>query len=241
MGGVPYIILAADMPFRLPDGKEGLQCKPLLEKLVNCEELFAVKIGPITMGTESSLREVTDAIHNAGKKVIYDMQKMGQDIPEVTKTQAALFGSVSDAVIVYPKSLKHWQEAYQGAVVESGSNLITVLYMTDGCDDLEKRKALTREILTFVKKDNLTFFGTVLPANKPAIIDTFIELFGEYPFLAGPEIFSPGLEAQGGKAFEIGKRRANGIAGRAIYGAKDPVAAVKELKAELVRGYNESR
>ena len=49
--------------------------------------------------------------------------------------------------------------------------------MTDGYDDLEKRKALTVEILNYVKKEGARFFGTVLPANKPEIIDTFVEIF----------------------------------------------------------------
>lgn len=237
MSGEPYIVMAADMPYRLPDGMEGMQLKPILEKLVNCEDLHAVKIGLLTLGKKSSLEEVTDAIKNAGKKVIFDMQKMGQDIPDVTFKQAELFGSVSDAVIVYPKSLEHWKAACQGAVGKSGSNLITVLYMTDGYDDLEKRKILAKEILTYAKETKLPFFGTVLPANKPAVIDTFVEIFNK--FEVHPEIFSPGLEAQGGKAYEIGKRGAHGIAGRAIYEAEDPVAALKKLKAELKCGYEE--
>jgi len=239
MSGEPYIVMAADFPFKLPKGKEGLQLKPILEGLVGCNDLVAVKIGILTLDKKSYLEEVACAIRDTGKLVIFDMQKMGQDIPEVTLKQAELFGSVSNSVIVYPKSLGHWNAAYEGAVVKSGSNLITVLYMTDGCDDLEKRKALTKEILTQTKEKNLTFFGTVLPANKPQIIDTFVEIFKEYNVC--PEIFSPGLEAQGGKAYEIGKRGAHGIAGRAIYDAKDQIAAIKELKSELLRGYKERK
>jgi len=239
MVGQPYIVMAADIPFKLPVGKEGVQLKPVLEQLVNCDDIFAVKIGLLTTDKKSSLEEVTTAIHDAKKKVIYDMQKMGQDIPDITLKQAALFGSVADAVIVYPKSLGHWVAAYEGAVEKSGSKLITVLYMTDGYDILYNRKELTKQILSYTKESKINFFGTVLPANKPEIIDAFIEVFNEHD--VHPEIFSPGLEAQGGKAFDIGKRGANGIAGRAIYGAKDPIAAARELKAELIRGYEERK
>ena len=100
--------MAADIPFELPKDEEGEQLKPILEKLVNCDELIAIKIGTLTTAEDFSLKQVTSAIRSAHKKVIYDMQKMGQDIPDVTKKQAKLFGSVADAVIVYPKSLEHW-------------------------------------------------------------------------------------------------------------------------------------
>ncbi|MCD6575583.1 MAG: orotidine 5'-phosphate decarboxylase [Nanoarchaeota archaeon] len=225
----PKLVMAGDLPF------EELSKK--LDKVRDVPEIEAVKIGTLTTGVNYGLRDVANEINDAGKAVIYDMQKMGQDIMSVTKKQASLFGSVADAVIIYPKSVEHWFAAYE-ALEDSDTMLISVLYMTDGYDNLSNRLGLTVLLAEDANSRGIKIEGVVLPANMTEITSRFISLLEKYN--QNPIVFSPGIKAQGGSAYQAAKAGTDvAIVGRALYNADDIQKAALEILNELKRGYSE--
>lgn len=237
--GFPMVVLAADFPYDILDTeKEGVSLKPLLKDIVKSEDIAAIKIGSKTLGNDFTRREISNAIKRVGKKVIYDDQKLGQDIPDITRDLGALFAEVSDAVIVYPKTLEHWVAAYTGVVEDSGSNLITVFYMTDNKDCISKSLGLAAEISHHCKETSSKFFGAVLPANKLMFSRMFLRHFKYYD--VHPEIFVVGITTQGGNAFDVGKLGAHyGIVGRALYNSDDLIKSAREVREDLHKGYKD--
>lgn len=220
---LPNLVLAGDKPLG--------ELSSILEDTKDAD-FYGVKIGTLTTGISHSLKDVGEEIRDFDRKVIYDMQKMGQDIVYTTREQAKVFSSVADAVITYPKSSEHWKAAYEG-VKENDAYMITVPYMTDDCDDLQERKNLMEEILK--KSEDKELEGVVLPANEPEITSEFLDLFSEYDSYS--IVFSPGIGKQGGNAYDIAGVGADvAISGRAIYGAENPKESCERILERMEKG-----
>jgi orotidine-5'-phosphate decarboxylase len=235
---VPSLVLAGDVPFEQPKHRQiPYTLKEVLDSVEGIPQISGVKIGVLTTDADFSLRQVCDYIHDRGLLVVHDMQKMGRDVSTpIVASQAELFASVADFVIVDPKKVEHWRAAYD-VVERAGKGLITVLYMTDEGKDMTPGRHMTMlEICHDVKTSGRKLEGVVLPANNPEV--TKFARHSLAYFDIAPTVFSPGIGAQGGES-EVAAMAGSdiGIVGRAVLEAEDKRKAAEEIVAALERGY----
>jgi orotidine-5'-phosphate decarboxylase len=225
------IILAADV-FTLEE------LRRLVEIGAVSSEVVAVKVG-FTLGLKYGLPAVVEAVSKASKiPVIYDHQKAGTDIPQMGKPFAAVCRDAGvKGVIFFPQAGPRTLEGFVKAAFDSGLTPIVGLVMTHDAylkseggyivDDAPEMMARTAA--------ELGVRDFVLPGTKPEVIARFAA--GPLAQVKGASIMMPGIGSQGGSlrnAFQAAKpHRRFAIIGSAIYGAKEPHAALQGFVQEV--------
>ena len=160
----------------------------------------------------SSIRECIDVAHSLGGKII--------TLPYMTHEGAGLFFD-------QPINLEHTANWLDRESPGAGRALV----------ELAKRKkeeagwrsrSLTTADLIFVLGEEYGVDGYVAPANMPEVMSDCRRMTSRF-------MLAPGIGRQGGKLADVyrilGPKSAAAV-GHAIYDAKDPVAACKELLLE---------
>jgi len=222
-------------------------------------------IGAYKFGVEFldiGLKAVVDAAReHTNKPIIYDHQKAGTDIHEVTpdKFMDAMLRSKIDAVILFPEAgpvteyewIKAAQDRNLGVIV--GGEMTHPRFLEGDLSEGKKKNytqifrelGINRDISGFIREfapediyeiaARMGVTNFVVPGNKPDKIKYYKELI-EACGISEPAFYSPGLVAQGGKVSEGARaagERFHAIVGRGIYNADDKKQAALELTSQL--------
>jgi orotidine-5'-phosphate decarboxylase len=225
------IILAADV-FTLEELRRFVQTG------AGFPEVVAVKVG-FTLGLKYGLPKVVEAVNEvANLPVIYDHQKAGTDIPQMGKPFAQVCrDSGVQGVIFFPQAGPRTLEGFVMAAFDAELIPIVGLVMTHAAylkseggyivDEAPERMADTAV--------GLGVSDFVLPGTKPEIVKRFAT--GSLSHVKMASIMMPGIGSQGGSlvdAFHAAKpHRRFAIIGSAIYGAKEPKAALQGFGQEM--------
>lgn len=230
------IIPACDVPFEV--------YKNIVKATADIEKIGAYKVGVSFL--DIGLKAVVDAAREyTNKPIIYDHQKAGTDIHEMTPNQfmESMVRAGINAVILFPQAgpiteyewIKAAQDRNLGVIV--GGEMTHPRYMEndlrEGKDknytEIFKKLGIERAIPGFIRKfapedmyeiaARMRVTNFVVPGNKP---DKIIHYKGiiESCGVTDPAFYSPGLVAQGGEISEGAKAAGkifNGIAGRGTY------------------------
>lgn len=221
-----------------------------LEKLeqviaATCElpAIVGYKVGAILALTHG-LPEVMRHIHGVlpcdhNKKIVYDHQKGGTDIPEMGEKFAEVIKSAGfDAAILFPFAGAKTQEAWTKAFHDAGLTVIIGAEMTHpgfltsqgGVID----PIVGEVIFKAASEQGVTNF--VVPGNKPDVIETYRYVLDGRVGSGKYSLYAPGFITQGGKISEAGKAAGDrwyAIVGRAIY-EPDGIKAIREVAQEVV-------
>jgi orotidine-5'-phosphate decarboxylase len=170
------------------------------------------------------------------KRLIYDHQKAGLDIPSMAPEFAAVCRDAGmDALILFPVAGPGSVEAFVGATLEAG-----LLPIVGGAlplpDFLIPGGGFVAEDALPRILDHAYALGArdfIIPATDPVAIRTHAAKFSAR---GGCRLFMPGIGPLGGditRAFEAARPLDSfAIIGRAIYAATDPAAAAGRLARE---------
>lgn len=213
--------------------------KRVVDKTTRVEGIVGYKVGltaTLRLGLEGAiklLRPVTDL------PLIYDHQKAGPDVPDMAaKFCATCRKSGVDGLVLFPVAGPRAVEAFVGGALKNklvplvGGDLPLPDYNVAGggfiADD-----ALARIFALAVKIGAKHF---IVPANNPDKVKRHATALKRK--IKTPSLFLPGIGALGGSigaTFKVAKGcNAYAVVGRAIYGAKDPVEAAKQLCGEAL-------
>ncbi len=233
MGIIPLkksIIPACDMD-------EIKEFEKLIREVDGVKGIGAYKIG-FELGLKYGLPAVVMAARRHTKKpIIYDHQKAATDVPFTGEKFAKVCkGAGVNAVILFPQAgpaterewIKSCQKAGLGVIV--GGEMTHEAYLKSDGGFLEDDAPI--RMYEVAAQNGVVDF--VVPGNKPEKIRKYLEFFR----LIGisPVLYSPGLVSQGGSITESEKAAGthwHAIIGRALYGAKNPKKAAKELCSQL--------
>ena len=193
---------------------------------------------PLISGREGWQAWVSAARRHTQKPLIYDGQKLGNDIPDTGRgVMQELKKAGFDAVILFPFTGPRTQTAWTGEAIQAGLKVIVGAEMTHPGFLQSEGGSITNEALTEIiqraARQGVTHY--VYPGNKPESIRKIIGLIRAEGI--EPTGFSPGFVAQGGSISEAAKAAEgtsyHAIVGRGIYAAKDMRAAAIELARGL--------
>lgn len=185
---------------------------------INCGLSAAVK----------EVRELTDL------PVIYDHQKGMTDIPDLGKSFVqSVKDTGADAMIGFPLGGPATQDSWTKECQRVGLDVVIGGEMTQPRYRRSEGGYVADEALDeiYLIGARLGVTDFVVPGNKKERVAHYRELLT--PVVGGAlTFFSPGFVAQGGEVSEAAKVAGgswHAIVGRAIYGAKDPRKAAKDV------------
>jgi len=196
----------------------------LIEGVAGVPGIGGIKIG-FTMGLQNLANVVRVVRQKMGAHfpIIYDHQKAGNDIPEMSASFVALLQNSSvDAAILFPFAGPATQEAWTRACFDSGVQVITGGIMTHPKFLVSEGGYIADEavdrIYRFACQLGVSHF--VVPGNKVdwvrQIRATLVEELGEGNFV----LYAPGFITQKGDISECGQAAGDewhAIVGSAIY------------------------
>lgn len=209
----------------------------LVQETSDIDAVSTYKIG-FELGLLYGLPAVVGiAREHSNKKIIYDHQKAGTDIPDTGKNFMKVMKQAGvDAVILFPQAGPETQKAWTKAAQDIDLGVIVGGLMThpkyvrsEGgyiADDA------VMEIYLKAAEEGVTDF--VVPGNKVNEIILIRKILEEHGVT--PTFYSPGLVTQGGKISETGAvtgKKWHAIVGRGIYQAKDMKKAALEYSMLL--------
>lgn len=157
----------------------------------------------------SSIRECVDVAHGLGGKVI--------TLPYMTHEGAGLF---FDQPIDW-----EYTSGWLDRESPRASRVLASLRERKEKETGWRSRSLTMADLILVLGEEYGVDGYVAPANKPEVMSDFRRVTGRF-------VLAPGVGRQGGRLEDVYKAlgpKSAAAVGHAIYDAKDPVAACKEL------------
>lgn len=213
----------------------------IVQETADNEKIGGYKLG-LEIGLSYGLPATVDIVrkHAARKLVIYDHQKAGTDIADVS--MARKFANVAkkagvDAVILFPQSGPVTQTSWTGEALQAGVEVIIGGHMTHkgyvASEGGYLRDDAPAEIYRRAARHGITNF--VVPGNKPQLVKLYRELIEEEG-VKDPFLFAPGFIAQGGAISETGKEAGQNfgaIVGRDLMNAKNVKEKARELTAQL--------
>lgn len=222
------VVPACDVPFE--------QFEEIVKQTAGVDGIGAYKI-PAISGRRGWERWVETARRHTDKPLIYDHQKAGTDIPDTGREfMQELKAAGFDAVILFPQSGPETERAWIYRAFENGLKVIVGGWMTHPAYTVSEGGFIAdegaRQIYRIAARAGVSNF--VVPGTKPEVIaeiGRIIEAEG-----VEPDLYSPGLIAQGGKiadAAQAAGKRFKGIIGTGIYRAKDMNAAAREYCSQL--------
>jgi orotidine-5'-phosphate decarboxylase len=202
----------------------------LVSATANIPEIYGYKIG-FSLGLTYGLPILVKAIRAiSDKKIIYDHQKAGTDIPDTGAMFANVLAGVVDEAIIFPQAgkatLLAWSKALQdrGIKVIIGGAMTHFGYiMADGgyLDDNAPYKI-------YIDAFGAGIRSFVVPLTKPNYCK-FISSYSLEEFKVC-DFYSPGFGAQGGdiSQFDFVPNHKI-IIGRSLLCSKDPAKYIQEL------------
>ncbi len=226
-------IIPADRSIIIASDVRGSTFKSLVDNTGNVEGISAYKLGFKVGYSGLSLPRAVNYVHQeTEKKVIFDHQKAGNDIPDTGKDFAEVMEDAEvDAAIIFPFTGPNVEEAWIKALQEKDIPVIVGAEMTheniSGPLGYIKSNAFKRMFMQAVELGVTNF---VVPGNKPKRVAFYRKLFESELGAGNFDLYSPGLVAQGGEISAGGRAagaRWHGIMGRAIFAAEDQRAAAE--------------
>jgi orotidine-5'-phosphate decarboxylase len=233
----PGVIVACDV-----DSLEAL--RELVIKTCAVPGIIGYKLGAI-IGL-LGLKQAVDIIREycTDTLIIYDHQKLGNDIPDMGRKYAAMFAQAGvDAAIIFPFAGPVTHKTMIEALREVGVVPIVGGDMThegfSAEDDGYLARDASKRIYTLAAELGVTNY--VLPGNKLKQAKYYLGLLNELVGEGNFTVMSPGFITQGGKISDFAKLIGiwAAIVGRAIYDAKDMNIAAWNAVAPL--GYTLKR
>lgn len=216
------------------------QARRLVEATTDIDGVVGYKIGPQAV-LRLGLVEVVRLLRNVTpKKLIYDHQKAGLDIPSNAAGFAAATAEAGvDGVILFPIAGPDTVRAFVRSAVEHdlaaiiGAALPLADFPISGGGWVSDN--VLAEVATHAVHHNAT--GIVVPATDPAWVAA---LTGQLAQLSNDLTFYlPGIGALGGSIStalrEVSGPRAHAIVGRSVHAADDPAEAARQLAGEALR------
>ncbi|MDO8556072.1 MAG: orotate phosphoribosyltransferase [Nanoarchaeota archaeon] len=214
------------------------QFETLVQSTADIEKIGGYKIG-FELGLEYGLPTVVrTARKHTDKRLIYDHQKAGTDIPDTGKKFARLCKRAGiDAVILFPEAGPETQRAWMYHALDQGLKVIVGGEMTHNCYKASEGGYLTEEgieqMYRIAARAGITNF--VVPGNKPQAVAHWKEVVQSEGIVI-PTFYAPGFVAQGGKISDTGKVAGDfwhAIVGRDIVNAPDMRAAALQLTSQI--------
>ncbi len=208
--------------------KDALELVRKLDEVPNL--LAGLKIGSL-LAYENSISVIQEIKDLTNVRIIFDAQKSGTDIPDITAKQVELFASAgADQIIACPMGAgPETLESFTKACIASGVTPVCVVEMTHPQADAYLRVDTARQVLKDALKFGIRNF--VYPATKPETLRSHIGILNVQENVT---LKATGFKVQGGSLPEL---QALGvtefIVGGAIYNAEDPAQAVRDLYAEV--------
>lgn len=209
----------------------------VVEATSGIEGVVGYKLG-LTMVLRLGLAEAVRTIRELTElPILYDHQKAGPDVPDMASKFCGICREAGvDGLILFPLAGPRAVESFicgsrdNGLLPVVGGDLPLEDYNASGggyvVDD-----ALDR---IFARAADLGARHFIVPGNTPAKVRHHVSWLVEK--IERPNLVIPGIGALGGtigECFaEVSGCNAYAVVGRAVYGAKDPAAAARELAAE---------
>jgi len=209
----------------------------IVKNTSNINKIGAYKPG-VMLGLGYGLPRVVEVTRkHTSKKIIYDNQKAGNDIPEMGINYAkVLKDSGIDAAILFCHSGPETQRAYIEAAFEQGLGVIVGGLMTHSKYTRSEGGYIADEAIMemYLNAAAMGVTDFVVPGNKLGRIVEMKSSLEEAGI--NHTFYSPGFVAQGGSISEAARVAGNSwhaIVGRGIYGAKDIKQAAFDLTSQL--------
>jgi orotidine-5'-phosphate decarboxylase len=206
--------------------------KRVLDKTSHLPQVSGFKLGALcslTLGLAEAVRLVRSY---TDKQVIYDHQKAGNDIPDITKRLVRLAAESGVAgFIMFPFA---GPEVLRAGVEEGHACDLTMIvgaYMTHPFF-IEEDGGFVPALLPQKVFDCALGLGVkdfVLPGNRPALAASYARYIEAK--VESPAFWTPGIGRQGGSIASLARALSSGarlvpIVGSSIYEAQDPVAEI---------------
>ena len=196
------------------------------------------KIG-FELGLLHALPHVVEVVrtHAPNKKIVYDHQKAGTDIPDTGLNFArTMKRSGVDAAIVFPQAGPVTQVRWIGELLQQGVGVFVGGEMTHEGYKASDGGYIADEALERMYRlgANMGVVNFIVPGNKTDRIQVYRELIRELG--VDPAFGAPGFVAQGGKISDAARVAGDNwyaIVGRDIMNAKDVRAKAQELTSQL--------
>ena len=209
----------------------------IVQSTSDINKVGAYKPG-VMLGLGHGLPKVVEVTRkHTSKKIIYDNQKAGNDIPEMGINYAKILHRAGvDAAILFCHSGPETQRAYIEAAFEQGLGVIVGGLMTHAKYVRSESGYIADEAIMemYLNAAAMGVTDFVVPGNKLGKIVEIKSRLEEAGI--NPTFYSPGFVAQGGNISDAAKVAGNSwhaIVGRGIYGAKEIKQAALELNSQL--------
>jgi orotidine-5'-phosphate decarboxylase len=201
----------------------------LVDRTTGLGEVAGYKVG-FALGLRHGLGEVVRCIRErSSKAVIYDHQKAATDIPDTGTLFASTMRDCGIAeAILFPQAGPATLEAWVQALQNAGVGAIVGGLMTHRAFLASEGGFLTDDsvVRIYAEAWKLGVRSFVTPLTKPEATRRILEAAG----VSDGIFYSPGLGAQGGDPMAFPFLRVHRlIAGRALLGAPDPEAWIRDL------------
>jgi orotidine-5'-phosphate decarboxylase len=210
----------------------------IVRETADMDKVGGYKVG-FQLGLLHSLPRVVEIVKKLApaKKVIYDHQKAGTDIPDTGFNYAEVMKqSGVDAAILFPESGPVTQVRWMGELLQAGIEVFVGGEMTHKGYKVSDGGYISDEALEtmYRKGAERGVIHYIVPGNKIDRIGVYKALIESYGI---PPVFaSPGLITQGGvisDAARVAGENWHAIVGRDIMNAKDIRSKVNELTSQL--------
>jgi len=228
----------------------GLDCRPdrgaeIVRGVQGVEAVHAFKLGCWKGTLRSGLDAYVQAVgpYLNGRKLIYDHQKAGTDIPDLEDALPDLVEAGVHAAIFFPFGGAETLERWTRSAVDAGLSVIVGGHMTqkrflwseggfihDEAPERIYRLAVQLGVREFV-----------VPGNKPEFVEKYKGIIEDELEQAGAEgaefdLYAPGFIKQGGDISETGRvagSRWHAIVASVLVNAPDVEAAALELASQI--------
>lgn len=216
-----------------------VESRQILDEIVakthNIPEVLGFKLGALSslsIGLPEAVRLICG---RTDKQIIYDHQKAGNDIPDITRRLVKLAGEAGvSGFILFPFA---GPEVMKAGIEEGRSRGLTMIvggHMTHPSflesDGGFMSTTLPEKVFGLALRLGVTDF--VLPGNLPNIAGSYANTISQK--VDSPTFWTPGIGRQGGSIATLRKAlpsesRLMAIVGSSIYQANDPVASIRSI------------
>lgn len=216
------------------------ELEQLVEKTGDIEGVWGYKVG-FSLALRFGLPEVVKVIkHNSSKRIMYDHQKAGNDIPDTGEEFAeALKFSQIDSAILFPFTSPDTQVAWTKAIQEIGIQVIVGAHMSH-TQFLSSENGYIADDSPFRIYELAATMGIhdfVVPGNKIELVKQYREfLKNKVKDPNNLTFYAPGLGFQGGSIKEFiqaAGEKSYPIVGRTIIKAPNIRAVAENIIAQL--------
>lgn len=207
----------------------------VVSKTHNIPEVLGFKLGALSSLSIGLAEAVRLIRRRTDKQIIYDHQKAGNDIPDITRRLVKLAGEAGvSAFILFPFA---GPEVMKESIEEGRRRELTMIvgaHMTHPSflesDGGFISTALPEKVFGFALRLGVKDF--VLPGNLPDISGSYANTISQR--VDSPTFWTPGIGRQGGSIAALRKAFPSesslmAIVGSSIYQANDPAASIRSI------------